>query len=152
MATRAQRVTAWQLDRALNFDNEEDLQKYLEDADYKLICEMFAAKNDGSTNIAVFVEKIDRSSFSTETYLDAVKQQLQSTSDSVTFGTESKRDIGEQEFLEMPYVVTLSKNGFIKSEKSTFFCILQYNLAICLTLTYNDEAGLEDLLSGFSAL
>ena len=111
------------------------------------------ASNSNGSSIVIVAEKLSSSSMDENQYLSSAKKQLQNSKNyEITFEETGKQTVAGQEFVTLPYAVTVNNNGTKMTITQTILCKKQGDRMICVTLTYPDKDNYEKMLAGFSAL
>ena len=142
---------------------DEEILQYMEagnemlydeagEVDYEnlgVVYEMAAVDATTSENLSIVVEKLALSGMSEAQYMEAVKQSLAQVDNvEVTLGEESTCMVAGLEFRRIDYSMDLG--GQMLMQTMLFRKI--DDRMVGMTFTYLEEASLEVMLSGFSAL
>ena len=114
-----------------------------------IVYEMAAVDAATAENLSIMVEKLALSSMSEAQYLEAVKQSLAQVDNAeVTLGEESTCMVAGLEFRRIDYSMDLGGQTLMQ----TMLFRKMDDRMVGMTFTYLEEASLEAMLSGFSAL
>lgn len=114
-----------------------------------VVYEMAAVDATTAENLNIVVEKLALSGMSEAQYMEAVKQSLaQMDNAEVTLGEESTCTVAGLEFQRIDY--SMDVNG--QTLMQTMMFRKMDDRMVGMTFTYLEEASLEAMLSGFSAL
>ena len=114
-----------------------------------IVYEMAAVDATTSENLSIVVEKLALSGMSEAQYMEAVKQTLaQMDNAEVTLGEESTCMVAGLEFRRIDYSMDLDGQMLMQ----TMLFRKMDDRMVGMTFTYLEEASLEAMLSGFSAL
>ena len=142
---------------------DEEILQYMEagnemlydeagEVDYEnlgVVYEMAAVDATTSENLSIVVEKLALSGMSEAQYMEAVKQTLaQMDNAEVTLGEESTCMVAGLEFRRIDYSMDLDGQMLMQ----TMLFRKMDDRMVGMTFTYLEEASLEAMLSGFSAL
>ena len=142
---------------------DEEILQYMEagnemlydeagEVDYEnlgVVYEMAAVDATTSENLSIVVEKLALSGMSEAQYMEAVKQTLaQMDHAEVTLGEESTCMVAGLEFRRIDYSMDLDGQMLMQ----TMLFRKMDDRMVGMTFTYLEEASLEAMLSGFSAL
>lgn len=142
---------------------DEEILQYMEagnemlydeagEVDYEnlgVVYEMAAVDATTSENLSIVVEKLALSGMSEAQYMEAVKQTLAQVDNAeVTLGEESTCMVAGLEFRRIDYSMDLGGQTLMQ----TMLFRKVDDRMVGMTFTYLEEASLEAMLSGFSAL
>ena len=142
---------------------DEEILQYMEAGDEMLytdsgeidyenlgvVYEMAAVDATTSENLSIVVEKLALSGMSEAQYMEAVKQTLTQVDNAeVTLGEESTCMVAGLEFRRIDYSMDLGGQTLMQ----TMLFRKMDDRMVGMTFTYLEEASLEAMLSGFSAL
>lgn len=142
---------------------DEEILQYMEAGDEMLytdsgeidyenlgvVYEMAAVDATTSENLSIVVEKLALSGMSEAQYMEAVKQTLAQVDNAeVTLGEESTCMVAGLEFRRIDYSMDLGGQTLMQ----TMLFRKMDDRMVGMTFTYLEEASLEAMLSGFSAL
>lgn len=142
---------------------DEEILQYMEAGDEMLytdsgeidyenlgvVYEMAAVDATTSENLSIVVEKLALSGMSEAQYMEAVKQTLTQVDNAeVTLGEESTCMVAGLEFRRIDYSMDLGGQTLMQ----TMLFRKMDDRMVGITFTYLEEASLEAMLSGFSAL
>lgn len=142
---------------------DEEILQYMEagnemlydeagEVDYEnlgVVYEMAAVDATTSENLSIVVEKLALSGMSEAQYMEAVKQTLAQVDNAeVTLGEESTCMVAGLEFRRIDYSMDLGGQTLMQ----TMLFRKMDDRMVGMTFTYLEEASLEAMLSGFSAL
>ncbi len=114
-----------------------------------IVYEMAAVDATTSENLSIVVEKLALSGMSEAQYMEAVKQTLAQVDNAeVTLGEESTCMVAGLEFRRIDYSMDLGGQTLMQ----TMLFRKMDDRMVGMTFTYLEEASLEAMLSGFSAL
>ena len=114
-----------------------------------IVYEMAAVDAATAENLSIMVEKLALSSMSEAQYMEAVKQSLAQVDNAeVTLGEESTCMVAGLEFRRIDYSMDLGGQTLMQT---MLFRKIDDRM-VGMTFTYLEEASLEAMLSGFSAL
>lgn len=114
-----------------------------------IVYEMAAVDATTAENLSIMVEKLALSSMSEAQYMEAVKQSLAQVDNAeVTLGEESTCMVAGLEFRRIDYSMDLGGQTLMQT---MMFRKIDDRM-VGMTFTYLEEASLEAMLSGFSAL
>lgn len=114
-----------------------------------VVYEMAAVDATTAENLNIVVEKLALSGMSEAQYMEAVKQSLaQMDNAEVTLGEESTYTVAGLEFQRIDYSMDLNGQTLMQ----TMMFRKMDDRMVGMTFTYLEEASLEAMLSGFSAL
>ena len=114
-----------------------------------IVYEMAAVDAATAENLSIMVEKLALSSMSEAQYMEAVKQSLAQVDNvEVTLGEESTCMVAGLEFRRIDYSMDLGGQTLMQ----TMLFRKMDDRMVGVTFTYLEEASLEAMLSGFSAL
>lgn len=130
-------------------EDDGENQQLIDHMTTAIVYEMMAIKSDNSNNIIIIAEKLALPSMKEKQYIEASKVQLDSLpTDGITYQDVTTRTIGGVEFTELPYEMKVGSDVV----KQTMLLKNMSDRMAIITLTYVDEAGLDELIAGFSAL
>ena len=142
---------------------DEEIRQYMEAGDEMLysdsgaidyenlgiVYEMAAVDATTAENLSIMVEKLALSGMSEAQYMEAVKQSLAQVDNAeVTLGEESTCMVAGLEFRRIDYSMDLGGQTLMQT---MMFRKIDDRM-VGMTFTYLEEASLEAMLSGFSAL
>lgn len=114
-----------------------------------IVYEMAAVDATTAENLSIMVEKLALSGMSEAQYMEAVKQSLAQVDNAeVTLGEESTCMVAGLEFRRIDYSMDLGGQTLMQT---MLFRKIDDRM-VGMTFTYLEEASLEAMLSGFSAL
>lgn len=114
-----------------------------------IVYEMAAVDATTAENLSIMVEKLALSGMSEAQYMEAVKQSLAQVDNAeVTLGEESTCMVAGLEFRRIDYSMDLGGQTLMQ----TMLFRKMDDRMVGMTFTYLEEASLEAMLSGFSAL
>ena len=114
-----------------------------------IVYEMAAVDATTAENLSIMVEKLALSGMSEAQYMEAVKQSLAQVDNAeVTLGEESTCMVAGLEFRRIDYSMDLGGQTLMQ----TMLFRKMDDRMVGITFTYLEEASLEAMLSGFSAL
>ena len=114
-----------------------------------IVYEMAAVDATTAENLSIMVEKLALSGMSEAQYMEAVKQSLAQVDNAeVTLGEESTCMVAGLEFRRIDYSMDLGGQTLMQT---MMFRKIDDRM-VGMTFTYLEEASLEAMLSGFSAL
>lgn len=142
--------TQQMLEKGVNLSYQKGKIPYTEELAY--VTEM--AGNSSNASIIIATEELPFTAINEEIYLIRSKLNYSSSAAmyEVEFGEIRKRMLADKEFMGLPFVLTIDREGYPVTSSWLILARKQANRMIAIHMRAQDSEQLDELLAGFSVI